>query len=52
MWVKCLGCEYYEGLSVDGYVRCKRFGWTIVMVSCVHYKRREKKVEAPKASVR
>jgi hypothetical protein len=52
MWIKCLDCEHYEGLSASGYVRCRKLGWTVAMVSCVHYKKREKKAEAPKASVR
>jgi hypothetical protein len=52
MWIKCLDCEHFEGLSADGYVRCKRLGWTVAMVSCTYYRKREKKVEAPKASVR
>jgi len=52
MWLKCLDCEWFEGLSAEGYVRCRRLGWTVAMTSCVYYRRREKKVEAPKAPVR
>jgi hypothetical protein len=52
MWIKCLGCEHFEGLSADGYVRCRRVGWTVAMVSCTYYRKREKKVETPKAPAR
>jgi hypothetical protein len=44
MWIKCLDCEYYEGLGAGGYVRCRKLGWTVAMVSCVYYRRRGERV--------
>jgi len=43
MRVRCLDCEHYEGLSVGGHVRCRKVGWTVAMVDCVYYRRREGK---------
>jgi hypothetical protein len=50
MWIKCLDCEFYEGLGAGGYVRCRKLGWTVAMVSCVHYRRRGKEGERQPSS--
>ena len=47
-----MDCEHYEGLSVGGCVRCRKLGWTVAMVGCVYYRRREGKVETPEAPAR